>query len=135
MDKAMTKRRLEQYRTLQEEIAMLEARILAAENSGEYVTDAVRGSSQDIPYQQQTVVIEGYGSSKVPRLLAQKRELVAACETVELYIESIGDSKMRQILTWRYILGKTVEETAQLVGYSESQVKRRVDKLFLKDAL
>ena len=129
-EKPMTKQRLEQYRKLRREIAMLERQIRTAEITGGIVTDTVRGSSSTIPYQQHDIVITGYDSIDVPRLRAQKVAHDAECAAIKRYIETVDDSIIRQILVLRYIEGRTLGETAQLVDYSESRVKQLLKSFF-----
>ncbi|MDL2318082.1 hypothetical protein LJC74_03175 [Eubacteriales bacterium OttesenSCG-928-A19] len=133
--KPMTKQQIGQYKKLQREIAMLEDRIFEAESSGEYVSDVVQGSMKHPPYAVHNVVIKGYGSSAIPKLAAKKAQRIAECETIEEYIDGLDDSLMRQLLTRRYIEGHTLEETAELVGYSETHVKRLLKDFFAKDDL
>jgi DNA-directed RNA polymerase specialized sigma subunit len=109
---------------------MLEGQILFAES--ECVTDVVQGSSSVIPYAKQSIVVKGYGSQAIPRLQARKAQHEAECEAVERYIEAMGDSITRQLLIRRYIENRTLGETAQLIGYSETQVKRLIKSFFVK---
>jgi len=132
-DKPMTKHRLEQYTKLRREIEALDEQIyFAGVSGGGSLTDSVRGSSTSIPYQQHNVAVQGYGSDAIPRLSARKAAKCAECKAVETYIDSIDDSIMWQLLTRRYIEGKTVAETAQLVGYSEVHVGRLINERFKK---
>ena len=131
-EKPMTKSRMQQYKSLREEIAMLGGRISAAISTGGIERDMVRGSLPEHPYTVRNIIIEGYGSGgpEVQRLERRRRTLELECVAVEAYIEAVADSKMRQILTWRYLHGETVEETARLVGYSETHVKRLTKEFF-----
>jgi len=127
----MTKKRLAQYVTLQKEIIMLQGQILAAELSGEdYLHDVVQGSTLEAPYSKHTVAISGYGSRAVPKLRARKAKHEAECDAIEKYIESVKDSALRQLLTRRFIEGKTIKETAALVGYSVKQAGRLINDFF-----
>ena len=122
----MTKQRIEQYTNIQREIVMLEEQVYRAQVYGdEYVTDVVQNS-------QRTLVIKGYGSSEIPRLCMRKAKLEAECRDIERFIEKVNDSIMRQILARRYIEGKTIEETAELVGCSDSTTKRWLKYFFEK---
>lgn len=129
----ITRQQIEQYTSLKREIAMLEDQIYKAECSGEFVTDSVKASSHEIPYAMHNVTIKGYATSHVPKLHKRKAALEAECTAVENYIEAVADSLMRQLLTRRYIEGKSIAETAQLVGYSESHTKRLYKCFFKKD--
>ena len=127
----MTRQRLAQYITLQKEIIMLQGQILAAEISGEdYLRDVVQGSTTGAPYSKRAIAISGYGSRAVIKLRARKARYEAECDAIEKYIESIKDSGLRQLLTRRFIEGKTMKETAALVGYSERQAFRLINEFF-----
>lgn len=128
----ITRQQIEQYTNLKREISMLEDQIYAAENSGEYASDMVRGSTKEIPYAMHNIVIKGYTSQYVPKLQKRKARLEADCVAVESYIEAVEDSIMRQLLTRRYIEGHSIVQAAQLVGYSEIHAKRLYKKFFAK---
>ncbi len=124
----MTKQRIEQYRKLLKEISALEERIYSLEaNGGEYVTDVVKDYRTGYP---RPLAISGYGSGRIPRLRARLAEKTAECHAIEEYIDSIEDGLMWQLLTYRYIEGFTIEETAEKVEYSESQTGRLIGKFF-----
>jgi hypothetical protein len=129
MSKSMTRRRIEQYGHLQSEITMLAADISSAETGGELVTDYAKDYSTGYP---KAITLRGYGSKSIPRLLARKSEYETECESVELFIEELDDSIMRQLLTRRYIEGKTLKETGRLVGYSDKQASRLIENFFEK---
>lgn len=128
----ITRQQIEQYTDLKREIIMLSDQIYNAENGGEFVVDMVRGSAKEAPYATHKIIIKGYASQTVPRLKQRKAMLEKQCAAVELYIEGLPDSLLRQIITWRYIYGKSLAETARQVGYSESQTKRHIKKFFEK---
>lgn len=128
----ITREQIEQYTDLKREIIMLSDQIYDAENNGEFVVDMVRGSASEIPYAMHNITLRGYVSQTVPRLQKRKALLEKQCAAVELYIEGLPDSLLRQIITWRYIYGKSLAETARQVGYSESQTKRRIKRFFGK---
>lgn len=131
----MTKNRVKQYLSLLREIAMLEDRIYSAACGGEFVTDMVRGSTKELPYAQHNIVIQGFGSEAVPKLSTRKAWCVAECKAIEDFIASLDDSVMRQLLTRRYLEGRSVKETGELVGYSDRQVGRLINDFFGKDVL
>lgn len=128
----MTKQRIEQYSSLKREIAMLADQIDKAESSGELVADSVKGSTSEIPYVMHNVTIKGYATHRVPKLHRRKAVLEGECEKIEAFIWGLDDSLIRQIMTWRFIEGKQMGETAKLVGYSVSQVKRLINHCFEK---
>lgn len=130
----ITKQQIEQYTDLKREIVMLSDQIYEAESSGELAVDMVRGSSDEIPYAMHNITIKGYTSQTVPRLQKRKALLEKQCTAVDLFVEGLPDSMTRQIITWRFIYGKSLAETAQQVGYSESQIKRKIKNFFAKMA-
>lgn len=128
----ITRQQIEQYIDLKREISMLTDQIYDAENTGDYAVDMVRGSAKEVPYAMHNITIKGYTSQHVPRLIKRKALLEKECTAIELFIEELPDSLMRQLFTWRYINGKSLAETAQRVGYSESQTKRLIRNFFEK---
>lgn len=130
----MTRQQIEQYTNLKREISMLEDQIYAAENSGEFVTDTVKGSAKEKPYAMHNVVIKGYTSQHVPQLIKRKAAREKERMEIERFVGNVDDVVQRQIITWRYIDGKTIAETANLCGYSVRQVHRMVAGFFEKMA-
>jgi hypothetical protein len=131
MEKSMTKQRIKQYSHLQREIIMLQGQILSAEIQGEeHLTDVVVGCSATIPYSKHSVVIKGYGSRAIPKLSARKAKYEAECDAIERFIEAVEDSVMRQLLTRRYIEGRTIKETAGLVGYTPKYISQKIVEFF-----
>ncbi len=128
----MTRQQIEQYASLKREIDMIADQIARAENAGGYATDVVQGSTESVPFAVRNIVIKGYTTTYIPRLLRRRVQLVRKCGEVEQFVENIEDSNMRQLLTWRYIENKSLSETARRVGYSESQTKRRIKNFFEK---
>lgn len=126
----MNKQRVAQHIKLKREIKMLEARISEAERSGEQTTDLVRGSMAEHPYTAHSITIEGCGSPELPRLYALKAWRVAECEAIEAFVDEQEDSTIRQLLTWRYLEGRTVGETADATGYSREHVSRLISSFF-----
>lgn len=128
----MTRQQIEQYADLRREISMLTNQIYDAENTGDYAVDMVRGSDKEVPYAMHNITIKGCTSQHVPRLITRKALLEKECAAIELFIEELPDSLMRQLFTWRYIEGKSLAEAARLVGYSERQIKRLIKNFFEK---
>ena len=50
------------------------------------------------------------------------------------FIDDIDDSKMRQIMSYRYIDGETWQRIAFLIGESDEQYPRRLHNRFLQNA-
>ncbi len=71
MDNPMTKQRVEQYAKLQREIASIEGQLYSWEtNSEEYLSDVVQGSTPG-NVNKHNIVIQGYGSRRIPKLRAR----------------------------------------------------------------
>jgi len=124
----MTRRRIENYGNIRSEIIMLEEQI-ASEDACE-ITDTVLASSNEPPYSKHVVAIKGYVKKAGPRLRARAKRYEDECTEVERFIEGVDDSIMRQILTRRYIELHTVEATAKIIGYSKSQIDRKIKTFF-----
>ena len=127
MNKPMTKRRVSQYITLKREIIMLEDQILSAGCGDEFVTDYAKDYSKGFP---RIITLRGYGSHAVPKLSARKAWCIGECDAIEDFICNLEDSIMRQLLTRRYIEGRSIKETGELVGYSERQAGRLINDFF-----
>lgn len=125
----MTKEILIQYCDLKEEVKDLRRRIEKLETEIErieaerYVTDSVKGGYGGI----QHYTIKGFPypeySRKKTRLYLNKAqleneelELLEMISSVEEYIQSIEDSRMRKILRLRYIDNMTWHHVAQNMG-------------------
>lgn len=130
----ITRQQIEHYTSLKREIAALEDQIYGAESSGDYAVDMVRGSTKEIPYAMHNIVIKGYTTPHTPKLKKRKAMREKECREIECFVESIDNIVMRQIITWRYIDGKTVAETAALCEYSVRQIHRMVSGFFEKMA-
>ena len=129
----MTKKELEQYRSVVAEIRETEEQI--KENT---VTDTVSGSSSEFPYNLQTMVVSGLGRDGYNNsLLARRNKLQRQRRKVERYVDGIEDSLTRRIFRMRYIEGE-VRPSWQWIafkvggGNTESSVKKRVYR-FLKN--
>ena len=105
------------------------------------VTDKVKGSMSQFPYLPRSFTITG--REEMSEDCLQKRNEIAQgirIKTQKLmekinrafeYIESIEDSNIRQILTYRYIDGLTWEQTGECMSYSWETVRKKHDK-FIK---
>ena len=128
----MTKQRLKMYCKLKQEIEVLIDRISAAELYGTDAVIDVVHSAAEFPYKKHDTVIKGFGSSSLPRLRARLHAKRQECEAIENFVNSVDDSIMWQLLTRRYIEGRSLFETADLVGYSPNHASRLIEN-FLKD--
>lgn len=139
----MTKSILEQYIDLKREVEELEKRIEKYQkkvdkiNSEGNVKDAVKGGFGGI----QTFHIDGFPAAdeeeimylirKNIRILKERKMQVREMLlSVEEYISQIDDSRMRRMITYRYIDGFTWWKVAQNMGksYTEESCKKQMER-------
>ena len=115
MEIPMTQERMKNYISLRKEIVLLSQEILIAESDNENNPN----------------IVSGFGKKVIAKLQERKTMYIKECDAIENYILDIkGDSRIRQILTYRYIEGFTLEATALSTGYSMSHVNRIIDTHF-----
>lgn len=143
----MTRNILDQYSSLLREKRDIEKRIERLERklemirSGDNMLDAVRGGAGGI----QTYHIEGYPTAaddEITYLLTKNRRLLRERErqieetivSIEKFINSVSDSRMRRMISYRYIDNMEWQEVAQRMGrhYTEYSCKKQMER-FLKE--
>ena len=98
----MTKKELEQYRSVVAEIRETEEEI-----KGNTVTDTVSSSDPEFPYTKHAMSVAGLEKSEYnERLIARRRELLWRKRHIEKYVDGIEDSLTRRIFRMRYIEGE-----------------------------
>lgn len=137
----MELKKLEQFMDKSREIKILENRILEIrQETRELVSDTVQASSSSFPYTQHTVRVTGIDVRKTERinrikdkLYKRKTALYHDLEEIECFIETVEDSKLRQIIELRYIKGMAWNTVAQKVyGYPNGDAARKKIKRFFK---
>lgn len=137
----VSKKILIQYSDLRREIEetrsrikKIEQQIAKIEESGS-VKDTVSGGEGGI----QHFEVEGfpypeYGRKKT-LLYARKavlknleEELLEAINEVEEYIASVRDSKMRRILTMRFLENLSYDQIGARMGYDRTSISKKIDK-------
>lgn len=126
---------LAQLPHLRREISQLTADIERLREAIPYATDVVKASAREYPYTEGCVTVSGIDltatearrcsaqiSNKLSDLFDRKMQLLNITETAEQRIKQLKDSRYRQVLQLRYIEGKSVEETAVDMGYSEANI-------------
>lgn len=144
----MDKEQLSQLRYLRGELEIIKQQITDLETAGFYaddevvriVTDTVRGSNPEFPYEPRTFVIKGLDSDGYGRKLGRLRQLLRrrAGELTDLliqaheYIDAIDDSLIRQIITLRHVCGLTWCKVAARVGGDNTaeSVRKMHDRFF-----
>lgn len=143
----MTKTALEQYISVKQEIREIEARIERLNNKLDRINregnvkDAVKGGNGGF----QTFHIEGfpvaeedeakYLLSKNIRLLeARKAKAAELVVRVEEYLNTLDDSRMRRMISMKYIEGMSWCKVAQRMGgrATEDSCKKQMER-FLKN--
>ena len=131
-----------QYCDLQEEIKGVRKRILELEKAikvmeekGYSEIDTVKGGSGGI----QHFKIEGFPYEKYSKrktlLYARKSiletlefDLLEMTNDVEEFIATVPDSKIRMILTMRFIDGLSFEQIGDRLNYDRTSVSKKLDK-------
>lgn len=111
----MILKQLEEFRDLVKEIEILEQRIEKLEHeTEECVSDTVKAASKSFPYIPHTVRITGVDVRKLHKirrvkeiLNKRKDKLYRDMEEVDSFIDNVDESRIRQIITLRYIKGFT----------------------------
>lgn len=125
--------RLKQYPKIKREIADLQQRILRTHAEGEHypvVSDTVRESSPQYPYNARTVKVTGKNAAVAVRLKRQqerlrslKKRLERECESIEKIILSVEDSQMRQIIRLHILDGRSWKATAHAMRKNAGQAE------------
>ena len=136
----MTKHELSQLKHIQGEIDLLKRQI--ADVKPNYVMDSVVGSSPHFPYTAHSIKIEGLDmqdyDKRVKRLKSQLQrrhdDLLDKRAEIEEFIDTIGDSFIRQIIALRYISGFQWEQVAAHMGsgYTTDCIKRQHERFMKK---
>lgn len=126
----MQRRELESLRDLKLELNTLMSRYLSiplSEEVGDTVKDYRTGKG--IP-----VLLQGRSSHRHDRLekkIDEKtEELRARIADLEVYLDSVEDSEMRDILRLYYAEGLSQDEIGRRRGYSRSAITRKIAKFF-----
>lgn len=140
----MTLDQLNQYRDQQRELAELERCINETVKSPLRLAFDTVKSAANFPYKQHVVTVRGIDESarrRHARLIARyrrrKAKLEQGLEEVERWIDTIEDSKLRQIITMRFIKGKSWRRVAAEVYGApsfEDAARKRVERFLNKSS-
>lgn len=134
----MIKKELETIKYLDSEIKACQMALERLELNTVTVSDKVKASNPEFPYQQISVNVTGGTMSMETRLekAKQKRILMDTIEkrnaTMTRLINDINqveDPELRTILIQRYVNGLTYEEIGQMLKMDRSWVCRKVKKI------
>ncbi len=114
--------RLRQYRNLKREIMLLQEQMAKPQTS----TDTVKGSVPYCPYTEVVFKITGHDEKVAARLNRRCERLVKERLAIESEIDKIPDSRIRSIVSLRYISGHTWEAVAAKLGPDTSPDSARM---------
>lgn len=128
----MTRKRIEQYRSLKAEIKELDHKL---KNIGE--DDQMYCSDTILDYRTGKGVprgISGIDWGKLhkteERYMKMKEELEKECAEIEVYINGIQDSRLRRILRLKYVDGKSQMEIGMVMHLDQSMVSKTISRHF-----
>lgn len=124
---------LKEYRYLKREIKSLQKRI---DNLNSTLTDRVRASNSEFPYQEIHIRIEGEDPRKSNLELILQKRLDACVDKVieiERFISSIEDSRTRMIFQRRYVDGWTWVKISIMLGSSDEAYARKIHNRYLNE--
>lgn len=121
----MTKELLEQYPDICRELEDVERKL------HQPVADTASSSGNEFPFTQHTITIRGIQ----PKLIKQRDRLQAQKEEIEMFIQSLPNSKLRRLVDYHVVKGLSWEQVAAKMGHRETVwgVKSRYYRIFEKD--
>lgn len=136
----MTKEQLGQLRSLRREIRELTDKIQELEaRPGTMVSDKVQASMKEFPYTETSVKIEGYDfvhDKKTRQQIISKKMLLIErrqqAQELELqiteFINNISDSRMRRMMEYRYVEGRTWEQIGAMMNCDRTTAEKCISK-------
>lgn len=127
----MERETLAQYRDLKREIKHLERRIRRLKTT---VTDSVRASNAEFPYQEIHIQIEGEDPRKSSLELILQKRLDACVDKVieiERFISSIEESRTRMIFQRRYVDGWSWAKISRSMGSMDESYARKTAERYI----
>lgn len=125
----MTYSDLKQYIHIQSELNSLYDKLYEIQNNN--ISDVVRGSYPQYPFTIHSIKIKGEDTARIETLQKHIDDLRRKSDEIENFIESITDSYIRQIFTYKYIEGLSWQQVSRkLGGYNTSDSVRMAAKRF-----
>jgi hypothetical protein len=150
-DKKDLKHELSQFTDLKNEIKMLDDQlqrdlIERDKINGNVKSDSVQGSMPDFPYILHSITVKGLSDDEISQKQDIKMDIAAIREKLKIrkadcikqyrrlldFISNVDDSQMRQILTLKYVYGKSFQQIAFAIGKSDEQIPRKKHDKFLE---
>ena len=107
----------------------LESDSVSCGKKGKKSLGTVRITGFPYPYYEQK---KGLLEKRIHNLAERQQELLELITVIEEKIEEVSDSKVRRILSLRYVEGLKLKEIEERTGYSKGRISQLIDK-FLKD--
>lgn len=137
----MTLHQLEQYRDQRKELEQLKRQISELSRKRvAVVSDVVQASLVEFPYTKHTVTVRGIDENaenrhrRLQRIYRRRRVKLEKDQLeVEQWIAALEDSKLRQIVTLRYVQGASWRRIGSEVygsALSEDAARKRVERFF-----
>lgn len=135
----LDKKRLEDYRLLEQQIQALEQQIKELENrAAQYEHATVKGSNPEFPYQPVTFHSQGYNIRYDERrrervrklkdkLMRQKADAEYRRIEVQEWIAEIPDTTVRLIFTYKYVDGLTHRQIGRRLHMEQSNVGKKIN--------
>lgn len=123
---------LKEYRYLKREIKSLQERIKLLKPT---VSDTVRASNTEFPYQEIHIQVEGEDPRKSSLELILQKRLDACVDKVieiERFISSIEDSRTRMIFQRRYVDGWSWQKISMSMGSGSEAYARMIHNRYIK---
>ncbi len=132
----MDKHQLMEYRKLKHEQALLIRRIEALEGKEiPVVAGKVKASSREFPYTEHRVSVqmsEPVATERVRRMLriykGRQEKIGQQMLEIEVFIDGIADTQIRQIFEMRFVEGMKLREIAEKVNLELSTVSVKITR-------
>ena len=132
----MDKHQLMEYRKLKHEQALLIRRIEALEGKEiPVVAGKVKASSREFPYTEHRVSVqmsEPVAAERVRRMLriyeGRQEKIGQQMLEIEVFIDGIADTQIRQIFEMRFVEGMKLREIAEKVNLELSTVSVKITR-------
>lgn len=134
----MTKQELLRYRNISAEIELLRKQLKNIEP--EFTKDSVTGSDTEFPFTKHHMNIFGYNERDYKKKILRLRnkidkklnELIEEKDKLMEYIYGISDSRIRQILIYRYVDGLPWRTIGKRMNYGTSTIRMLHDNFIKK---
>jgi len=137
----MTIKDLEEYRDIKNEIRQINTSIgKLLNNKNALVSDTVKGSSQSFPYSERVIQVSGvlghkYDKAYKKRMSTLETRLSCCIDKIseiDSFVDTITNSKIRQIIELRYIQGLSwLVVSRKVYNYpSENRARMAVTRFF-----